>query len=253
MNLSRGADRVSVHHDLFISNNRRNPHLVGCAGERAGSCRPEWPQFPVFDVRCNVVYNWGEEAIHLAGGAQANLVRNLFRRGPDTNLSDPPIEIQDRDPATGTRIYVAGNFDSTLGGEQVDLAASRTGAPAFAIDPFGTPAVTTCDVAALATASGGWGALPHDSVDLRLLDELATGGGNLGARGRRHDTPVPEPEPGEPLPDTDGDGLPDGWEMQWGLDPESAADGNADADGDGWTNLEEYLNGAAPSAGGSEG
>ena len=41
--------------------------------------------------------------------------------------------------------------------------------------------------------------------------------------------------------DSDGDGMPDRWEKSHlGLDPE-VADSNGDLDGDGYTNLEEYL------------
>jgi len=39
--------------------------------------------------------------------------------------------------------------------------------------------------------------------------------------------------------DSDGDGLPDEWESQYGLDPNSV-DANQDSDGDGLSNLEEY-------------
>jgi hypothetical protein len=41
--------------------------------------------------------------------------------------------------------------------------------------------------------------------------------------------------------DTDGDGLPNDWEVRKGLDPENAGDGATDPDGDGYTNLERYL------------
>jgi hypothetical protein len=42
--------------------------------------------------------------------------------------------------------------------------------------------------------------------------------------------------------DTDDDGMPNAWEVQHGFDPANASDGALDADGDGYTNLERYLN-----------
>jgi hypothetical protein len=46
-------------------------------------------------------------------------------------------------------------------------------------------------------------------------------------------------------PDTDGDGMPDGWEVNNGLNP-LVNDANGDADGDGLNNLGEYQHGTNP-------
>jgi len=46
--------------------------------------------------------------------------------------------------------------------------------------------------------------------------------------------------------DTDDDGMPDGWEVQYGLNPLDPSDADGDLDGDGLTNLEEYQAGTNP-------
>lgn len=48
--------------------------------------------------------------------------------------------------------------------------------------------------------------------------------------------------------DSDGDGIPDNWEVTYGLNPASAADASQDADGDGFTNLREFQLGTNPNS-----
>ena len=48
---------------------------------------------------------------------------------------------------------------------------------------------------------------------------------------------------GEAVVDSDGDGMPDAWEVANGLNPNDPADANMDCNGDGYTNIEKYING----------
>jgi len=53
---------------------------------------------------------------------------------------------------------------------------------------------------------------------------------------------------GEPYADSDNDGMPDDWEKKHGLAPRDAADAAGDLNGDGYTNIEDFLNGLDPTA-----
>jgi hypothetical protein len=98
--------------------------------------------------------------------------------------------------------------------------------------------------------------LPHrDTVDERILAEVESGtatyGGEFGEGSGIIDSQEtvggwPDLAPGEPSPDTDHDGMPDAWESRYALDSGDPADGPADRDEDGYTNLEEFLNTTDP-------
>ena len=51
---------------------------------------------------------------------------------------------------------------------------------------------------------------------------------------------------GQPVVDSDGDGMPDAWERSYGLNPNDPTDAIKDCNGDGYTNIEKYINGIDP-------
>ena len=63
-----------------------------------------------------------------------------------------------------------------------------------------------------------------------------------GARQREHEYR------GTPYADADHDGLADEWEKEHGLDPRNPADASADLNSNGYTNIEEFINGTDPRA-----
>ena len=76
--------------------------------------------------------------------------------------------------------------------------------------------------------------LPQDSYKQGIITDPRQMGG------------YPEYKAWEPYVDTDGDGMPDEWEKQYGLNPNDASDANGDCNGDGYTNIEKYINGINP-------
>ena len=72
--------------------------------------------------------------------------------------------------------------------------------------------------------------LPKDSYKYGIITDIRQVGG------------YPEYK-GTPYVDTDGDGMPDEWEIANGLNPNDPSDANGDVTGDGYTNIEKYING----------
>lgn len=75
--------------------------------------------------------------------------------------------------------------------------------------------------------------LPKDSYKQGIITDISQVGG------------YPEYK-GEPYIDTDKDGMPDKWEKAYGLNPNDASDASGDLNGDGYTNIEKYINGIDP-------
>ena len=75
--------------------------------------------------------------------------------------------------------------------------------------------------------------LPADSYKKGIITDISQVGG------------YPEYN-GTPYTDSDSDGMPDWWEEKHGLNPNDPADANGDINGDGYTNIEKFINGINP-------
>lgn len=71
--------------------------------------------------------------------------------------------------------------------------------------------------------------LPKDSYKMGIITDITQVGG------------YPEYK-GTPYKDSDKDGMPDSWELKNKLDPNNPADAVLDSNGDGYTNIEKYIN-----------
>lgn len=75
--------------------------------------------------------------------------------------------------------------------------------------------------------------LPMDSYKKGIITDISQVGG------------YPEYK-GKPYVDTDKDGMPDAWEKKYGLNPNDPSDAQGDLNGDGYSNIEDYINGVNP-------
>ena len=76
--------------------------------------------------------------------------------------------------------------------------------------------------------------LPNESYKLGIITDPRQMGG------------YPDYKSWQPYVDTDRDGMPDEWEKTHGLNPNDPSDANGDLNGDGYTNIEKYINGIDP-------
>ena len=244
---------MSFHHNLYAHNRSRNP-FAGSYRDRANHC----------DWRNNVVYNggdghggtnwhklypdrWGPENV---GRLRLNCVNNYWIRGPQ----GAGIIYRGGDQAT---IHQSGNLlDATNNGvlDGVDKgwavfanyhekARFTRAAKEF---PFRRVATDSAEVAlGRVLAEAGASKPQRDAVDHRLIQDVRAGKGKI-IRAVAEVGGWPKLAPGTAPADSDQDGMPDTWEETQGLNAGDAGDSRLDPDNDGYTNVEEYLNGTDP-------
>ncbi len=261
-----GGKNASFHHNLLAHHNSRNPRFNGW--KRSGLSYTNPLDEERLDFRNNVIYNWGDNSSY--GGEAAgkyNIVGNYFKYGPATKSTiKSKITQVDIDPSSayGQRFgtyYITDNFvfgsavvtqdnwnsSGVTYASGVDKAACKTSEP-FAYFPVTQHTAETAFDKVLNYAGTS---LSRDEVDSRIVTETRNGtatykgsvSGKAGIIDTQNDVggwPIYNSTPA-PL-DSDGDGIPDAWEIANGLNPNLASDGNLTTLDGNYTNLEVYLN-----------
>jgi pectate lyase len=226
--INEGNDNISLHHNLYAHNVERNPRIKTNG---------------IVDVVNNVIYNpgftgsgvWGAShstPAYDTGKNRVNYVGNYYKPGVNSGAANYYVSAEG--PAN---IFLKDNF--------VPHEVIR---PADAKWVVGTrhaaaPLITASAQDAYRQVLDKAGAsLPvGDAVDQRIINDVKNGVGKI------IDDPAqvggwPVIAAGIPPADTDHDGMPDDWERLHRLNPMNAEDGAQDADADGYTNVEAYLN-----------
>ncbi|MFS0611977.1 hypothetical protein [Bacillus subtilis] len=229
---------ITMHHNLYAHNNDRNPKTKG-----------------QIDFVNNIVYNWGQY-LYVAGGESGtkgygNVVGNYFIAG--LNSKKPEYAI-----VRGNENYqvflennrVDHNQNGILDGTDTGSDMIEAERPSVVVsERFEYPLVHTQEPEKaydyVLDYSGA--SLTRDDVDKRVIDSVRDQTGVI--IGHENDVGgYPVLKEGTPPLDSDQDGMPDEWELANGLDPHDPVDRNGDMHGEGYTNLEYYLNElAAPS------
>jgi hypothetical protein len=255
---SIGGEIASFHHNL----------LAQCAGRvwsLAGGISKQGKLRGSLDIRNNVVYNWKHR--NTDGGAiRVNFVANYYKPGPATeifSLMRPDIGV----PGDRQVYFITGNImegrpeydqDNWKGvfvpWEAPPLEEFKSSQPLF--EPY-VKTTTAQQAYTDVLADVGANRPKQDAIDQRIIHEVRdstftfTGSrmrvpGIIDSQTDIGPNPWPQYKTYDAPVDSDRDGLPDWWEKKHGTNHNSSpgdfSDSNADPDGDGYTNLEDYLN-----------
>jgi len=241
--LIRFTGNASFHHNLYAHHFSRNPHVDTYLGDMT------------LDFRNNVIYNYWNPGNTMFDPINMNYVANYIKPGIDTKNLDIAIylvaESSTEDSLLGQnvrRIYPEGNI---LEGKdyinQWDMFYKVYDRNKMS-EPFEVEIVYThpADEAYNLVLENAGAILPkRDDIDLRIVNDVKNGTGKI------IDTQSqvggwPNYKSAIAPIDDDNDGLPDVWEIKHGLDSANNLDNNLDNDKDGYTNIEEWLNGTIP-------
>jgi hypothetical protein len=263
-----GGQKASFHHNLFAHLQGRVPRFDGSRNLGNGAT----PGLENADFRNNVLYNWASYNTNGGEGGNYNIVNNYYKYGPSTSTgssSGVSIRYEVINPGKQAtpvlpygKYYLSGNYvDGSIANTNNNwLGAAMSGgsyadtASAKVTVPFATIAVNThvaLDAYNYVLATGGCSLPKRDTLDARIINDVKNRTGRIidVQGGYPHGTPFANTVNAWPTlasltapTDTDHDGMPDSWEIARGLNSNDANDRNI-YNANGYTNLENYLNG----------
>jgi len=236
--LIRTDGNITFHHNLYAHHVSRNPR-PGTYGD--------FERGELLDFRNNLIYNWGYRPGYTSTDkATLNYIENYLVPGPST---DKDALYAFRIGGSQTTMYYGENRMEGCDdhpNEKWDLVVFKPGITPGEImvpRPFLVAPVQTDPVAAVKSRvlkHVGATQPKRDPVDERIVHEVIAKSGHIIDSQADVDG-WPEYSSTKPPADLDGDGMPDTWERDHGLNPINPSDGKTDRDMDGYPNIEEYL------------
>ena len=222
-----GSSRISIHHNLFVHQRRRNPAIA------TGPA----------DFRNNVVYNFRDGFSHEGHPPKPpfSIVGNYYKRGP----SDPKIF-----PfcfSGKVLYYLRDNYIEGVGMIQnpwaeadklYGLSYYKNRGVRQDDEPQMEPVKTYNPKQAYQLVLARSGCFPRDAVTKRVVNDVIKGTGSWGRKDQKN--LMEGLKPGKAPLDSDDDGMPDRWEIVQGLD-KMRNDASRKMPS-GYTAIEEYLN-----------
>lgn len=225
---------MTFHHNLYAHHTTRCPRPGTYGDETRGL---------LLDFRNHVIYNWLNVPGYSAEDpARMNYIGNYLKPGPSTRNATVAFRVG----GERTALYVANNLlEGRPAGDPwaiIELGRGQKLSEPLVVAPVRTETPQAAYESVLRHA--GATKPVRDAVDARIVKEVRSGTGRI-IDSQKEVGGWPAYRSEKPPLDSDGDGMPDEWERQHGLNPNDPSDGARDRDGDGYTNLEEYLNAIA--------